>query len=125
MTGWKATHEAIAADRQRLEAYYRPVDRGGDHPPGLHLGLLAHSLPGWRAIPRSDWPWFGDNVRIGTYSAIIGAVTVGSDTLINVQVVSRTDLADGHSVVVRPNWRLQRKSKAAEVASVGAASLEL
>src|SRR5271165_6941830 len=64
MTEWKATREAIAADYRRLAAYYRSIDRGGDHPPGLRLGFLAMLLyriahylhgNGWRLAARLFW----------------------------------------------------------------------
>jgi serine O-acetyltransferase len=91
--------------------------------PGGYISPTA--FPGWRRVLQSDWPRLGHNVRVGTYSAIIGNVTVGSDALINVQVVLKTDLADGSSVLVRPNWRLQRKSDDPETTPVEHASSEL
>ena len=77
----------------------------------------------WRAILGSDWPQLRDNVRIGIYSAIIGAVTVGN--LINVQVVLCVDLMDGLWVLVRPNWRLQRSIDEADTGLMERANLKL
>jgi hypothetical protein len=67
---------------------------------------------GWRATARQDWPSIGANVRIGTYAAVIGAVSVGDAAMVGVQVVMRTDLAGGLAASVRPNWRTSPASGA-------------
>jgi serine O-acetyltransferase len=142
--GWWRLAAAICLINQRLcGVVLHPASRIGSgvyipHPMGVTFcgqaganlaiypgGYVApDAFPGWRAPLRPNWPRLGDNVRIGTYSAIIGDVAVGSDTLINVQVVLRSDLADGLSVLVRPNWRLRPKSDAEETEPVETANLE-
>ena len=143
--GWWRLAAAICLFNQRLcGVVLHPASRIGPgvyipHPMGVTFcgaaganmaiypgGYVApNDFPGWRALLRSDWPRLGDNVRIGTYSAIIGDVTVGNDTLINVQVVLCTDLADGLSVLVRPNWRLQRSTDEANAGLMERANVKL
>lgn len=75
------------------------------------MGYVAPDLfPGWFAVPDADWPVLGEQVRIGTYAAIIGAVAIGDRATIGVQVVIRKDLAAGLSAHVRPNWRTRSKA---------------
>jgi serine O-acetyltransferase len=78
------------------------------------VGYVApERFPGWLAAPRADWPVLGDDVRVGTYAAVIGGVRIGDAAVIGMQVVIRTDLGAGLSAVVRPNWRTRRQPDAA------------
>jgi serine O-acetyltransferase len=74
------------------------------------IGYIAPAVfPGWRNHIQPDWPRLGDNVRIVTAATVIGNVSVGNNALIGVHVVLRSDIDDSMVVLVRPNWRLNRK----------------
>lgn len=81
-------------------------------------------LPRWRATPQPDWPRLGNDVRVGTYAAVIGNVAVGSDTVIGIQVVLQTDLEAGQFAAVRPNWRVVRNSTTVEPEPLESAEAE-
>jgi serine O-acetyltransferase len=64
MTGWKTTREAIAADRQRLDAFFASLGGDAGRPSRLRMGFLAMLLyriahflhvKGWRLPARLLW----------------------------------------------------------------------
>lgn len=79
---------------------------------GPNLTLYPHAKVGPMGWPRSrdvigpDAPVLGGNVRVGAQGEVAGAVHVGDDAMVGVQVRVDRDLGAGFTAVSRPNWRM-------------------
>ncbi|WP_431284854.1 hypothetical protein ACQW02_08595 [Humitalea sp. 24SJ18S-53] len=60
--------------------------------------------PGLRSDLPADAPVLGTDVGIGAQAEVVGAVTLGDLVLVGVQARVERDIAEGLTVVPRPNW---------------------
>lgn len=67
--------------------------------------------PSRDAIPAGA-PVLGTNVRIGAQGEVVGAVHVGDNAMVGVQVRVTRDLGPGLTAVARPNWRMTPGARA-------------
>jgi serine O-acetyltransferase len=80
--------------------------------------IVPEVFPGWMMDLQPNWPRVGDNLKMGSYAAVIGDVTIGDGVLLGVQTVVQCDLPDRIAVFVRTNSRATRDTVEADRVSV-------